>query len=144
MRITASIEEYLSAHVDHLQNDRVQYLSLAEFAANNQESTTTGASHCFATSTYNTRLDFEFNIRVDTSREAQAQECARCLADIHAHSLTNVHYAQARYTENVDAHQQPAPSCEPGNIVFLDTSNIQTTRPCQKLDNKHAIQFEVI
>ena len=34
-RINDSMEEYLPAHVNYLQDDWVQYLSLAEFAANN-------------------------------------------------------------------------------------------------------------
>ena len=34
-RINASMEEYLRAHVNYLQDDWVRYLSLAEFAANN-------------------------------------------------------------------------------------------------------------
>ena len=57
--------EYLRAHVNYLQDDWVQYLSLAEFAINNQESTTTGASPLFATSGFNPRLDFELDIRID-------------------------------------------------------------------------------
>ena len=34
-RINASMEEYLRAYVNYLKDDCVQYLSLAEFAANN-------------------------------------------------------------------------------------------------------------
>ena len=64
-RINASMEEYLRAHVNCLQDDWVQYLSLAKFATNNQESATTGASPFFATSGFNTCLDFELDIRID-------------------------------------------------------------------------------
>ena len=138
------MEEYLRAHVNYLQDDWVQYLALAEFAANNQESTTTGASPFFATSGNNPRVDFELDIRVDNPREAQAHECARRLANIHSHLRTEMQYAQARYMENTDAHRQPAPSFKPGDMVFLDTRNILTTRPCRKLDNKHAGPFKVI
>ena len=53
-------------------------------------------------------------------------------------------YTEARYTENTDAYRLPAPSFSPGDIVLLDTRNIQTTRPCRKLDNKHAGPFKVI
>ena len=48
-RINASMEEYLRAHINYLQDDRVRCLSLAEFATNNQESTTSGASPFFTT-----------------------------------------------------------------------------------------------
>ena len=126
-RINASMEEYLRAHVNYLQDDWVQYLSLAEFAANNQESTTTGASPFFATSGFNPCVDFELDIRIDNRREAEAEECARRLANIHAHLRLQMQYAQARYTENADAHWEPAPSFEPRVMVFLDIRNIQTT-----------------
>ena len=86
--INASMKEYLRAHVNYLQDDWVQYLALAEFTANNQESTTTGASPFFATSDNNPHVDFEHDIRVDNPREAQAQECARHLANIHSHLRT--------------------------------------------------------
>ena len=89
-RMNASMEEYLRAHVNYLQDDWVQYLSLAEFAANNQESTTTAASPIFVTSDFNPHLDFELDIHVDNPREAQAQECARRLANIHAHLRTRM------------------------------------------------------
>ena len=53
-------------------------------------------------------------------------------------------YAQARYTKNADAQQQLAPDFEPGVIVFLDTRNIQTTRPCRKLETNLVGAFKVI
>ena len=64
------MEEYLRAYVNYLQDDWVQYLSIAEFAANNQESTTTSASPFFATSGFNPRLDFKLVIRIDNPPEA--------------------------------------------------------------------------
>ena len=53
-------------------------------------------------------------------------------------------YAQAMYMENAHAQRQPAPSFEPGDMVFLDTSNIQTTRLCRMLDNICAGLFKVM
>ena len=53
-------------------------------------------------------------------------------------------YTQAKYIENSDAHRQPAPSLQPGDLVFLDTRNIQTTRPCRKLDNKNTVPFKIV
>ena len=90
------MEQYLRAHVNYVQDDCVQYLSVAEFAANNQESTTTRESPFFVTSGFNPRLDFELDIHIDNPREAQAQECARRLANILAHLHTQIQYAQAR------------------------------------------------
>ena len=53
-------------------------------------------------------------------------------------------YIQAKYIENSDAHRQPAASFQPGDLVFLDTRNIQTPRPCRKLDNKNAGPFKIV
>ena len=87
------MKEYLRAHVNYLQDGWVQYLSLAEFAVNNQESTTTGVLPFFATSGINPRMDFVLDICIDNPREAQAQDCARCLANIHTHLRTQMQYA---------------------------------------------------
>jgi hypothetical protein len=53
-------------------------------------------------------------------------------------------YAQARYADAADAHRVPAPAFRPGDLVFLDTRNIRTVRPCRKLDDKNAGPFEVL
>ena len=138
------MEEYLRAHVNYLQDDWVQYLSLAEFAANNQESTSTSASPVFATSGINPHMDFELDICVDNPHDAQALEYVRHLDHIHTHLRIQMLYAQAGYTKNADAYRQPAPSFNFRDIVFLDRRNIQTTRPCRNLNNKHAGPFKVI
>ena len=123
------MEEFLHTHVNYLQDDWVQYLLLAKFVANNQASTVTGACSFYSTSGNNPREDFELDIGVDNPREAQAQEAARCLANIHSHLQTQMQYIQAKYIENSDVHRQPAPSFQLADLVFLDTRNIQTTRP---------------
>ena len=89
-RINASMDEYRRAHINYLQDDWVQYLSLAEFAANNQESTTTAVLPFFATSGFKPRLDFELDICIDNRREEQASQCVRRLAIIHAHLRTQM------------------------------------------------------
>ena len=84
-KINTSMEEYLRAHVNYLQDDRVQYSALAECASNIQQSTTTGASPFFATSGNNPRVDFELDIPINIPREAKAHECARHYSNIHSH-----------------------------------------------------------
>ena len=43
-----------------------------------------------------------------------------------------------------DRRQTPAPVYQPGDKVYLDTSNIQTTRPSQKLSHKRLRPFTIV
>ena len=48
-RMNAILEQYLPAYINHLQDDWEAWLHMAEFAANNQASETTGMLLFFAT-----------------------------------------------------------------------------------------------
>ena len=43
-----------------------------------------------------------------------------------------------------DCRQTPAPVYQPGDKVYLDTSNIQMTRPSQKLTHKRLGPFTIV
>jgi hypothetical protein len=58
-RVNSGIEQYLRAFMNFHQNDWVQWLPLAEFAANNVISETTGVSPFFANYGFNPRLGVE-------------------------------------------------------------------------------------
>ena len=47
--MNAILEKYLQVYIDYLHNDWEAWLYMAEFAANNQASETTGMSPFFAT-----------------------------------------------------------------------------------------------
>src|SRR5277367_473473 len=47
----------------------------------------------------------------------------------------------ARY---YDQNHTPAPNYQPGDKVYLDASDIQTTRPSKKLSHHHLGPFEVV
>jgi len=65
-RMNAIMAQHLRAYVSYLQANWIDYLFLAEFAANNQVSDTTSISPCFANYGYHPKYNFELNIRVDT------------------------------------------------------------------------------
>jgi hypothetical protein len=58
-RVNSGIEQYLRAFMNFHQSEWVQWLSLAEFAANNVISETTGVSPFFANYGFNPRLGVE-------------------------------------------------------------------------------------
>ena len=58
--MNAILEQYLRAYINYLQDDWEAWLHMAEFAANNQASETTGMSPFFAT--YGQDLLWQFDL----------------------------------------------------------------------------------
>jgi transposase InsO family protein len=58
-RMNAVMEQYLRAHVNYLQDDWAEWLPLAEFAANNQASETTGSCPFFANKGFDPHYQFD-------------------------------------------------------------------------------------
>ena len=142
-RINANMEQYLRAYVGYLQDDWIRFLPMAEFAANNQVSDTTGASPFFANYGFNPRCSLELDIRQDFPEEIDAQHLAKRLKEIHDTVRDEMRWAQARYQETTDRHRDAAPSFQPGDKVWLNAKNIRTRRPSRKLDNKRLGPFTV-
>jgi hypothetical protein len=60
--VNAIMEQYHRAYVNYQQDDWVQFLPMAEFAANNHISETTGISPFFTNYGLNPRMDFKPDI----------------------------------------------------------------------------------
>jgi hypothetical protein len=58
------IEQYLWPDVNYLQDDWSEWLLLAECAANNQASETTGSSPFFTNKGFNPRYEFDLSLVV--------------------------------------------------------------------------------
>jgi hypothetical protein len=143
-RINAVTEQYLRAYVSYLQDDWKRYLSLAEFAANNQVSDTTTLSPFFAIYGRHPKCSFELNIRTDNPDEVNAKLVAERMSHIHDVLRSEMKYAQARYTETADRSRVPAPLFKPNDLVWLDARNLRTERPSRKLENKHLGPYRVV
>jgi hypothetical protein len=143
-RINSVMEQYLRAYVNYQQDNWAQYLPLAEFAANNHVSETTGLSPFFVNYGMHPKLDFEPDLRVDNPEEGQAQSLTRLLAEIHDFAKAEMAYAQDRQREYADNHRMPAPSYLPGDKVWLNARNLRTNHPSRKLDNRRHGPFTVI
>ena len=52
--------------------------------------------------------------------------------------------AKDEMSKYYDCRQTPAPVYQPGYKVYLDASNIQTTRPSQKLAHKRLRPFTIV
>jgi transposase InsO family protein len=143
-RTNSVMEQYLRAYINYQQDNWAQYLPLAEFAANNHVSETTGLSPFFANYGMHPKLNLEPDLRIDNPEEVQAQSLTRLLAEIHDFAKAEIAYAQDQQREYADNHRMPAPSYLPGDKVWLNARNLRTNHPSRKLDNRRHGPFTII
>jgi hypothetical protein len=85
-RMNAGVEQYLLVFVNHQQDDWVQWLPLAEFAANNGVSESTKCTPFFAVQGVDPRMSFE---GVQTQKHNQpclvADQVQATMEQVHEH-----------------------------------------------------------
>jgi RNase H-like domain found in reverse transcriptase/Reverse transcriptase (RNA-dependent DNA polymerase)/Integrase zinc binding domain/Integrase core domain/Aspartyl protease/Chromo (CHRromatin Organisation MOdifier) domain len=142
--MNATMEQYLRSYVNYLQDDWYRWLPLAEFANNNHDSETTGISPFFADTGYHPRMGFEPPSNQGGTPSLEADEFATHMQEIIQHCQEEMTLAQAKYAEHTDDRRSPAPSYQPGDMVFLDARNLRTHRPSRKLDFKNQGPFPIV
>ena len=144
-RINSVMEQYLRAHVNYLQDDWLEWLPLAEFVGNNTESETTKVTPFFANKGFHPRMGFE-PIRLSTNantNEINADAFATRMEDIQSMLRSHMLLAQADHKKYANRHRGTAPQYREGDLVWLDTRNLFTKRPCRKLENRRAGPYPV-
>ena len=109
------MEQYLHAHVNYLQDDWTNYLHLAEFAANNQDSETTELSPFFANYGFNPRWQDSPTTPQTIPQDIETrsgQSLAESIAEITDHLQVEILRAQHRQQENADKKRsRPYTTC---------------------------------
>jgi transposase InsO family protein len=145
-RFNAVMEQFLRVSVNYLQDDWEKWLPLAEFAANNQDSETTGVSPFFANYGYDPRWQCDplQLANVQRKEELDARTAATRLKEIHDHLKVEMAHAQARHREYANEHRTPAPIFKEGDEVWLNAKNVATERPSKKLDHRRIGPFKIL
>lgn len=148
--INGVMEQYLRTFCGYHQDDWVDWLPLAEFASNNQTSETTGLSPFFANYGWHPRMGSEPNrpptlavtaqLRREFLNATAVEERIRRVVD-HASSI--MAEAQQRYADAADAHRQDSPTYLVGDRVWINTRNIKSGRPSEKLADKWMGPYKV-
>jgi hypothetical protein len=142
-RMNAILEQHLRAYVSYLQDDWVEWLPLAEFAANSLPTESNGISPFFANLGYDPRSGIE---PIDTTRipeNRNAEDLATDMSQITTFLQDEMALAQARYEEAANRNRHTGPTFRVGQKVWLDARNIKTLRPLKKLDWKNLGPFEI-
>jgi hypothetical protein len=138
--VNQELEQYLRLFVGERQDDWADLLPMAEFQYNNHIHSSTQQTPFFLDSGQHPRMGFEpqqpsqlESVNEFTDRMKLALEEAKS-------ALAKAKDDMARY---YNQRRLPTPVYKPGDLVYLDASDIKTTRPSRKLSHRRLGPFPV-
>lgn len=149
-RTNAIMEHYLRAFVNYHQDDWVQWLSDAEFAGNNVDSSSTKTSPFLVNFGQHPRMGFES--AESLFQDLTAQDRANLIAankfvdhmqNVNSHLRDEMLIAQAIYESSVNMNRRSASRYMVDDMIWLSIRNIQTARPTVKLDDRNIGSYRV-
>ena len=140
-QMNQEIEQYLRIFVNERQTDWVDWLSLATFSYNDKEQTSTGQSPFFLNHGRHP------NKGLEPRREVKSQAAQDFVDDL-TKARTEVQATLTKAAETMktfyDKKRADTRNYNRGDRVWLEGSNITTTRPSKKLGEKRYGPFEVL
>jgi hypothetical protein len=134
-RSNQELEQYLWLFVSERQDNWDELLLLAEFSYNNHVHSSTQQTPFMLDPGRHPRMGFEpqqLQSHVELVNEFK-DWMGKGLEEAKA-ALTK---AKDKYAQYYNCQRTPAPEYKPGDMVFLDASNIKTTQPSKKLAHQH-------
>ena len=146
-RSNQDIEQHLRTYCNYMQDDWARWLSMGEFADNDAISASTGVSPFYANKGFHPRMSFSPDTTdYESTRKrldaAKAEDITDHMQRVLDYIRQNMDQAQQAMIEQTNRHRQDITFKE-GDLVFLSSKNIQSTRPSKKLDNKRYGPFRV-
>ena len=142
-RMNQTLETYLRIFCNHEQNDWFELLALAEFAYNNAFQESTKMSPFFANYGFHPRFLVESRTPAPSHTAPAAEDFESYLHEVHDHLVQNVKHSQNLQAKYCDSKHKPV-EFQPGDMVWLNSSNISTSRPLKKLDWKCLGPFKIV
>ena len=142
------MERHLRTYVNHFQDNWVDLLPMAEFAANANPSATTKIPPFQATRGYVPRMSFDpVDLSEESTRERLANTKARSIAsemeEVWRFVRSEMAHSQEKQAKAADRHRKSVEEYKVGDEVWLSTKNIKTERPSKKLDHKMVGPFKI-
>ena len=140
-RVNQTLEQYLRCSINHLQDNWVELLPLAEFAYNNAQHSSTGKSPFYVN--YGCHPIFEIS-RPDTSTNPAAENTLIRIERTNMELKHQLEKAQENYKRFADRKRLEGPKFNIGDKVWLIRKNIRTARPSEKLDFRRIGPYKVL
>jgi hypothetical protein len=140
-RINQEIEQYLRLFVNYRQDDWAEWLALAEFSYNDKIQSSTGYSPFFLNYGRHPRKDSEPHSVVQTESAEVFASRMNSLTKDAATALTRAAEDMKKY---YDKYRSEAPDYQPGDLVYLEGTNLKSDRPARKLDDRRFGPFKIL
>ena len=139
-RTNAILEQYLRNYVSYAMDDWINWLPLAEFSFNNSVNASTGHTPFYACHGFNPSFDPCMPVTSHIPAATNIREkLDQVIAEIREHLAKAQENAQ-RYANRRRMDFNP----EVGQKVWLLTKNLQSRRPCKKLDYLKIGPYEIV
>lgn len=126
--------------MNYCQDDWTDWLSLAEFTCNNRIHSSTGYSPFWLN--YGRHPTSSFSPPPTSVVEA-ATAFAQCMIDTQLLAEKALHEAADMMKRFYNESHQTTPSFKVGDLVLLSNTNLRSTHPARKLDDKHFGPFRI-
>jgi len=140
-RVNQELEQYLQLFTNQRQDDWVRLLPFTEFQYNNQVHSSTQHPPFLLNTGRVPQMGFEPD--QPRSRMESVNEFKDWMTD----TLEEATAALAKLKDDMTLYYNrkctPAPEFKAGDMVFLDASDIQTTRPSRKLSHRRLGPFPI-
>jgi len=140
-RVNQELDQYLQLFVNERQDDWYDLLPMAEFQHNNHVHSATQQPPFLLDTGQLPRMGFE--PRQNPSGLETVNEFTERMKTTIEEAKSTIRKAQDDMKKYYDRRRTPAPVFKPGDKVFLDASDIRTTRPSQKLSHQRLGPFVV-
>jgi len=132
-RVNQELEQYLWLFVGERQDDWYTLLPLAEFSYNNHVHSSTQQTPFLLDTGRHLRMGFEPH--QPPSRVEAVNEFTNRMKDTLEEAKSALAKAKDDMARYYNRCRSPTPTFSPGNMVYLDSEDIQTTRPSKKLSH---------
>src|SRR5919198_2652876 len=139
-QMNQELEQYIRLFVSERQDDWVELLSMAEFQYNNHVHASTHQTPFVLDSGQHPRMGFEPQI---PSRMESANEFSHRMKVALEEAQAALVKAKDDMAKYYDRKRLPTPVYKPGDWVYLDASDISTTRPSRKLSHRRLGPYKV-
>jgi len=134
-RVNQELEQYLWLFVGERQDDWYTLLPLAEFSYNNHVHSSTQQTPFLLDTGRHPWMGFE--LHQPLSHVEAVNEFTNRMKDTLKEAKSVLAKAKDDMARYYNRHRSPAPTFSPGDMVYLDSKDIQTTRPSKKLSHHH-------
>ncbi|SJL19037.1 uncharacterized protein ARMOST_22644 [Armillaria ostoyae] len=142
-RVNQEIEKYLRIFINVRQTDWPEWLPLAAFQHNNRIHSATGKSPFFVNFGRNPRIAPDTHTHA-ALRTPASEEFKATMKLIHDETKAALTKAAEQMKNQYDKKKKVAITYQPGDKVWLDTTNLHLARPKKKLDDKRVGPFTIL